>query len=170
MSQARWNPYLVGALIGLLSVGTFAIANKPIGMSTGLSQVAGSCTLPFLDQNQAGTLTYWTKVAVPRWDYGTLFLLGTFLGAGFSALTSQSFRWSFTPSVWSENFGPGKIKRLLACFFGGALLLYGARLADGCTSGHGISGTLQLAVSGWVFFAVMFTVGSFTAHRLYPKR
>ncbi len=48
MKTARWNPYVVGALIGLLSVLTFALANKPLGMSTGLAQAAGACAVPFL--------------------------------------------------------------------------------------------------------------------------
>jgi hypothetical protein len=47
--------------------------------------------------------------------------------------------------------------------------MYGARLADGCTSGHGISGCLQLAVSGWLFFIVMFASGILTAKLLYGR-
>ena len=45
MKTPRWNPYLVGALIGLLSVLTFSLANKPLGMSTGLAQAAGACAV-----------------------------------------------------------------------------------------------------------------------------
>jgi uncharacterized membrane protein YedE/YeeE len=52
---------------------------------------------------------------------------------------------------------------------GGFLALFGARLADGCTSGHGISGCLQLAVSGWFFFIVMFASGILTARLLYGR-
>ena len=59
--------------------------------------------------------------------------------------------------------------RMMAAFWGGAILLYGARMAGGCTSGHGISGTLQLAVSGWVFFAAMFAAGIGTAAVLFRK-
>ena len=40
----------------------------------------------------------------------------------------------------------------------------------GCTSGNGISGGLQLALSGWVFLAVMFITGTITAFILFrPK-
>ena len=35
-------------------------------------------------------------------------------------------------------------------FGGGMLMAFGARLAGGCTSGHGISGTLQLNVASWI--------------------
>jgi uncharacterized membrane protein YedE/YeeE len=52
---------------------------------------------------------------------------------------------------------------------GGGLMMFGARLAQGCTSGHGISGALQLAVSSWLFVVVMFAVASGTAFLLYGK-
>jgi uncharacterized membrane protein YedE/YeeE len=48
-------------------------------------------------------------------------------------------------------------------------MLFGARLADGCTSGHGISGSLQLAVSSWVFTAVFFATATVTALALYGR-
>jgi uncharacterized membrane protein YedE/YeeE len=47
--------------------------------------------------------------------------------------------------------------------------MFGARLAGGCTSGHGISGSLQLALSGWVFFASVFVSGILTALLLFGK-
>ena len=48
--------------------------------------------------------------------------------------------------------------------------MYGARLANGCTSGNGISGGLQLALSGWVFLTVMFPTGILTAFLLFRPR
>jgi uncharacterized membrane protein YedE/YeeE len=48
--------------------------------------------------------------------------------------------------------------------------MYGARLAGGCTSGHGISGSLQLAVSSWTFFLTMFASGVLTALVLFRSR
>jgi hypothetical protein len=43
----------------------------------------------------------------------------------------------------------------------------GARWAGGCTSGHGISGTLQLAVSSWLATLSFFAGGIVTALLLY---
>jgi hypothetical protein len=43
----------------------------------------------------------------------------------------------------------------------------GARWAGGCTSGHGISGTLQLAVSSWLAVLCFFAGGVATAMILY---
>jgi uncharacterized membrane protein YedE/YeeE len=48
--------------------------------------------------------------------------------------------------------------------------MYGARLADGCTSGHGISGSLQLALSSWTFFLVLFGAGIATAFTMFGRR
>ena len=59
--------------------------------------------------------------------------------------------------------------RLAAAFAAGAVMMFGARLAGGCTSGHGISGGLQLAASSWVFSAVFFGVATATAFALYGR-
>jgi len=100
-------------------------------------------------------------------DYGTLFIVGTFLGALASALVSQSFRIETVPPVWRERFGPSVSKRMVVAFVGGALAMYGARMAGGCTSGNGISQGLQLAVVGWTFLVVMFASGLLTAWALF---
>ena len=167
MKTHRWNPYLVGALIGVLSILTFSLADKPIGMSTGIAQASGACALPVLGADGVAANTYWAKKAVPAWDYGSLFVLGCFFGALASALVSGSFKLESVPAIWRERFGSSVSKRLLAAFIGGVVLIFGARLADGCTSGHGISGSLQLAVSSWTFFIAMFISGIVTAFLLF---
>ena len=170
MKTYRWNPYLVGALIGVLSILTFSLVDKPIGMSTGIAQASGACALPVLGSAGVAANTYWAKKAVPAWDYGSLFVLGTFFGAFASAVVSGSFKLESVPAVWRERFGPSVIKRMAAAFLGGVIIIFGARLADGCTSGHGISGSLQLAVSSWTFFIVMFATGAVTAFILFRHR
>ncbi|MCF7731226.1 MAG: YeeE/YedE family protein [Akkermansiaceae bacterium] len=169
MTNYRWNPYLVGALIGLLSLFTFTLADKPIGISTGIAQAAGACAMPVLGAEGVAQNSYWAKKAAPAWNYGSLFVVGSFLGALGSSLVSRSFKVGSVSEVWSERFGPSVAKRLGAAFLGGAVLIFGARLADGCTSGHGISGSLQLALSGWTFFIVMFASGIVTAFLLFGR-
>ena len=77
--------------------------------------------------------------------------------------------------VPSERVGPTVVRALvrswcdLVAFLGGVILMFGARLAGGCASGHGISGSLQLALSGWVFFASVFVSGILTALMLFGK-
>lgn len=167
-SRGRWNPYLVGAGIGILSWLVFVVVDKPLGMSTALSQVSGSIAAIAAGENFVAENPYWKK-HLPAWDYGTLFMVGTFLGALVSALVSRSFRLESVPTVWSERFGSATWKRYLSAFVGGIIIMYGARLAGGCTSGHGISGSLQLALSSWVFFLTMFVTGVLTALVMFGR-
>jgi hypothetical protein len=57
-------------------------------------------------------------------------------------------------------------RRYLDAFLGGVLIIFGARLAGGCTSGHIISGITQMAVSGILFGAAVFGAGIATAKLL----
>jgi uncharacterized membrane protein YedE/YeeE len=62
------------------------------------------------------------------------------------------------------------IKRLIWAFFGGFLLLFGARTAGGCTSGHVISGGMQLAASSMLFAFFVFASFLATGKMFYRKR
>jgi hypothetical protein len=55
-------------------------------------------------------------------------------------------------------------------FGGGAVALFGARMAGGCPSGHGLSGVAQLSVSSLVAMVCFFAGGLFMARILYPGR
>lgn len=168
-SKPLWNPYLVGAGMGVLSWLAFAVVNQPLGVSTSLSAASGACAVPVLGSEAVWTNAYWVKTPF-KWDYGMLFLVGTFLGSLLSTLVSGRFRVEKVPSVWAEYFGPSVAKRMAVAFVGGILTMYGARMAGGCTSGHGISGSLQLAVSSWTFFLTMFVAGVITATLLFRRR
>ena len=167
--RQSWNPYLVGAGLGILSWVVFAAVDKPLGVSTSLSAAAGACAIPFVGADAVARNPYWARHA-PKLDYGMLFLVGTFLGALVSSLVGRSFGPEVVPAVWRERFGPSRAKRLAAAFLGGVLVLYGARMAGGCTSGHGISGSLQLALSSWTFLVTMFVAGTITALLLFRPR
>jgi len=164
-----WSIYLIGAGIGVLSWVVFMVANNPLGITTALSQVAGGAATPILGADAVAKNTYWAKNAF-QLDYGTLFLIGTMLGGMLSALLAGTWKFESVPTVWAERFGPSVINRYIVAFAGGIIAMYGARLANGCTSGNGISGGLQLALSGWVFLAVMFPAGILTAFLLFRPR
>ena len=164
----RWNPYLVGAGIGVLSWLAFAVVDKPLGVTTALSGLAGACARPFLGAGTFDANVYFQKHRFAL-DYGTLFLVGIALGSFLSARAAGSLRAELVPSVWRERFGPSVTRRFAAAFAGGVLAMFGARLADGCTSGNGISGSLQLAVGGWTFFLVLFASGIVTCLVLFGR-
>lgn len=166
VGRARWSPYVVGAGIGVLSWVVFAVVNNPIGVTTSLGQWSGLAAEPVMGEEGLKSNAYWAK-NMPAWDYGTLFLIGTFVGALAGALLSKDFRVEVVPQVWRDRFGGSKVKRLTVAFIGGALAMYGARMAGGCTSGNGLSGSMQLAVSGWTFFLTMFASGVLTAWLMF---
>jgi uncharacterized membrane protein YedE/YeeE len=88
-------------------------------------------------------------------------------GALISALLSGDFALQMVPHRWAQAFGPDPWTRLAAALAGGVLLGFGARWAGGCTSGHGISGTLQLALSSWVAAICFFLGGIAAAYLLF---
>lgn len=168
-TQINWGPYLTGIGIGVLSWIVFVVVNNPIGITTAISQVSGGVASLAVGADVVAANKYWAKNAFSL-DYGTLFLVGTLLGGLGSALAAGTWRLETVPRVWAERFGPSSVRRYVVAFIGGIVAMYGARLANGCTSGNGISGGLQLALSGWVFLAVMFTTGMITAFIMFrPK-
>jgi uncharacterized protein len=169
LTRSRWNPYLVGVGLGLLSWAVFGIVNNPLGVTTSLSQWAGAVAEPVMGAEGLRANPYWAK-NLPQLDYGTFFLIGTFFGALVGAWLSRDLRIEVVPAVWRERFGSSPAKRLAVAFVGGVLAMYGARMAGGCTSGNGLSGSMQLAVSGWTFFITMFATGLATAWLMFGRR
>lgn len=170
-TRARWSPYVVGALIGVLSWITFLFMDKALGASTTLVHAAGMLT-GIVSEDAVRENAYYSKYIVGKpgidWQFALVVLLP--VGAYLAARLSKTYRPESVPSLWRARFGDSKALRYAAAFGGGALMLFGARLAGGCTSGHSISGNLQLAVSSWMFTAALFGGGIFTAMTLYKQR
>lgn len=96
------------------------------------------------------------------------FVLGMAIG-GFIA--GRTFRHAIedVPKAWQKRYGSSRFKRYAATFTGGFLILFGARLAGGCTLGLFLSGSTQLAISGLYFGAVIFAVAMVTTHIVYRR-
>lgn len=165
-ARSAWSPYVAGAAIGILSWLVFAIADSPLGITTALSQASGTVAAGVVGMDEVTANPYWARTT-PKWDYGTLFLFGVFLGSLASALLGRTFRIETVPAVWRERFGPSPWSRMIVAFIGGIIAMYGARMAGGCTSGNGLSGSLQLALSGWTFFITMFVAGVIVAWLMF---
>jgi uncharacterized protein len=104
----------------------------------------------------------------PVFDWEIVFVIGIIIGSLISALLSGDFEFLFVPGVWERYYGSSFILRVAAAAAGGIFLGFGARVAGGCTSGHGISGAMQLTVSGWVSAIFFFIGGIITAHIIFP--
>ncbi len=161
----RWSPYAVGVGIGLLSCLTFLLSDKPLGCSTAFARTAGMLE-GLLRGPTVRKRPYYQKFP-PEVDWEWMLVLGVVAGAFLSASLSGEFRVEWVPTTWEAAFGPSAFRRWLVALGGGVLMGVGSRWAGGCTSGHGISGTLQLAVSSWLAAAAFFAGGVATAFLLY---
>lgn len=161
----RWSPYVVGASIGILSWIAFVLSDRPIGCSTAFARTSGMIGQLF-SRDRIARHAYFRKFA-PIIDWEWTLVVGVFLGAFISAQLSGSARMVWVPEQWAAAFGAGSFWRWCAAFAGGLCIGIGSRWAGGCTSGHGISGTLQLAVSSWLAVIGFFASGIITAMLLY---
>lgn len=164
----RWSPYAVGAGIGVLSWITFGLMDKALGVSTTFVRAAGAAEALVAPDHVQGN-AYFAKYLVgsPAFEWQAALVIALAFGALVAGWLGRSRQSRAVPEVWEARFGPGKAKRFAFAFLGGAILLFGARMAGGCTSGHGISGGLQLALSSWVFLIAMFASGVGAAMLIY---
>lgn len=156
LTATYWSPYVVGAGIGILSWLTWLISKEPIGCSTTFARSAGMIENIFRGSKVDNKLYY--QEVKPVIDWQMMLVIGIIIGSLVSSLLSGDFTWQWLPSLWTASFGDTLAARLVTAFAGGILLGFGSRWADGCTSGHGISGTMQLSIASWVS-AICFFIG-----------
>ena len=173
LRKPQWSPYIVGIGIGLLSWCTFYFMEKALGTSTSVVGAAGSGVCAIAPDHVASNAYYLKEYGAktggfkPIFDWQMALDFALVVGAFLAARLGGTFRKERVPTVWAARFGPSVAKRYAAAFIGGFILIFGARMAGGCTSGHGISGGLQLAVSSWTFFISMFISGIVTAVAIF---
>ena len=173
MKNKTWNPYLAGALVGILLVLSVIVAGKYLGASTTFARAASVIEKTVgIDYSQYEYFT--TKKgkygpgSLPNWQL--MYVIGIALGAFAAARLTGTFKAETVPSMWKKKFGSNPVKRGIVAFAGGALGLIGARLAGGCPTGHGLSGLSQLAVSGFIAMAFFVIGAAITAKFLYRDR
>jgi len=169
LRMKSWSPYVVGGLIGVLSWFSFATADKPLGITTAFEYTAAMAERGVAPQQAAANPYYSDPEKTPKIDWEWMLVVGVFIGAFLSSKLSKDRTSRSVPPLWKWRFGDSTAKRFAGAFLGGAFMMFGARLAQGCTSGHGISGALQLAVSSWIFVALLFASGVTTAFLIYGK-
>lgn len=161
-----WSPYLVGALIGLLSMATFYFSAKPLGASSAYATLAGMLGRVVAPRH-TDSLKYFQDHK-PAVDWGLMLVSGTVLGAFLAAWQGGELTGQWLPPMWAARFDEASLPlRLAVALVGGVFMAFGARLAGGCTSGHGISGTLQLSVGSWIAVICFFIGGIATAMLMF---
>lgn len=144
---------------------TFYFSNKPIGVSTGFARIAG--LLGYLVSRPHTDSLKFYQDKVPKVEWEVMLLFGIFVGAFFSAWSGGEVQISTVPVLWESQFGDSPKLRLGVACLGGIIMAFGARVAGGCTSGHGISGALQLSVGSWLALGSFFIGGVAAAWVMY---
>lgn len=168
MKKVNCKPYLYGALSGFVSIGSIYFTGKFLGASTTYVRTAAYAE-NFISSEKVQSMEYFIKNA-PKVDWQMMVLLGIFLGALLAALVFKDFKIQALPTLWKDRFGKSYVKRAILSIVGGFILMFGARLADGCPSGHGLSGGLQLSLSSLIALICFFLGGMISANLLYKKR
>ncbi len=163
-----WNPYLAGSLAGIVAVLSVVIGKNFLGASTTFAKSACMVESVFA-KTHVQSLEYFQKFTGTI-DWQWMFVFGIMIGSFISAITSNSFKWQNVPDMWNGRFGNSTAKRAVFAFIGGVIAIIGARLADGCPSGHGLSGIMQLSVSGFIAMIGFFGGGIVMAQLLYKGR
>lgn len=172
------SPWLVGVGIGLLNIGAFAALRKGIGVSGAYESTAALAARQLAPDALQVNAFVQARDKAPKFDWESCLVLGMVVGgmlatqagrAGPARVFEPESEFETDPSTapaQQQQLQQPPLRSPLASMAGGALLMYGARMADGCTSGHALSGTAQGAASSWVFTPLMFLVGSVVARRL----
>lgn len=165
LMQASWSPYIAGAGIGVLSCLALVLADRPLGCSTAFVKARGLIGR-IINREKTDKTEYYQEI-VPRVDWALMIIPGIIIGAFLSSVLSGTFRLVWVPALWVSVFGESAVIRVLVALAGGILLGFGARWAGGCTSGHGISGSIQLSLASMVTAACFFAGGIAVAMLLY---
>jgi uncharacterized membrane protein YedE/YeeE len=150
--RAAW--YVVGPLIGLLVAGMFALANKPLGASGAYVQ-----TIAALRKRASEPWRAWYFAGI---------LAGAVVASALQGRLQLRSGYELMLGVWPL---PATIVVLV---IGGVVMGYGARMAGGCTSGHGLCGTSARSAASFsatatfmgVAIVVTFALNWFTGGRL----
>lgn len=154
----------LGIIFGLVGAASVVLWG-PIGVSGTYPRVIGAI-LRVVDPSYAADNPYLVKMG-ELLKPETWLVIGLLIGGFVAARTGHQPKAPAVENVHAMETSVGK--RYRDAFIGGLLIVFGARLAGGCTSGHIISGIMQLSISGIVFGAAVFASGIITAKTINKR-
>lgn len=149
---------MLGIVFGLVSAASIVLWG-PIGVSGTYPRFVGA-VLRLIDPAYAAANPYLVKMG-ELLKPETFLVIGLLIGGFVASRTDKRAKAPAMERVHAME--TSSFARYRDAFLGGVLIVFGARLAGGCTSGHIISGITQLSLSGVVFGAAVFASGIFTA-------
>ena len=140
-TPAGWPPGAAGACIGFLQIPGVLLLNKALGSSSAyVTAVAQCCPDSVCEKGKLDL------IKSKRGGYWQLaYIIGAILGGYFAAMP-----------VNQKAEGP----TVPVAIVGGIILLFGSRMGQGCTSGHGISGFSMLGTHSVIATCTMFGGGT----------
>lgn len=168
LRKRSWSPFATGAGIGALETFALATADHPLGITSAFEDTAAMLVRPLAPARYDAYVK--ARREEPKLGWETALVAGVALGSYLASRASGDRHHPPVPGPWAERFGPDRSTRYGAAFAGGALMMFGARMARGCTSGHSISGMLGFAGSSWIFSLVMGATGAAVVRALYGKK
>ncbi|MFN7981230.1 MAG: YeeE/YedE thiosulfate transporter family protein [Vicinamibacterales bacterium] len=153
-----WHWALAGSLIAVITLLLLFVANKRLGVSSGLEDI---CSLVIHN-------SYFRRRAVTSGRGWRLpFVVGLFLGGVLSAVLGGGWAPTWTLGRLDTALALGHAGTLAWMFVGGLFVGVGTRLANGCTSGHGIFGLSNLEWPSLVAVVTFMLAGIVTTQVLY---
>ena len=132
MIEIYWDFWMGGLAIAAIAFLITLLTGQFIGVTKGYASICSIVSKrPFFHRKEMGG----------PFGFRTLFAVGIMIGGLLAALTTEGV-WnpSFDYGWFDKLFGDNLAAKAGLLIFGGACWGYGARLADGCTSGNAIGG------------------------------
>ncbi|MDD2876901.1 MAG: YeeE/YedE thiosulfate transporter family protein [Acidiphilium sp.] len=152
--RPRWNPYLSGIALGVVLFATFFATGHGLGV-TGATTAMTAVGVASVAPHAFGAHDYlaaYARSGLNSWIVWEV--IGVIVGALAGSLLGRRFGPQIDGPPRVRSFG-----RLGLALLGGAASGFGARMAMGCTSGMGLSGSAPLAAAGFLFLIGFFAAG-----------
>ena len=148
------NPYLVGVLLGLVLLASFAILGSGLAASGAIARFGAALSMSVSPSHTLSSEYFGKWGEEPLHYYLVFMFVGTFVGGLLSALLANRAR------IQVERGAASSVEsRLGYALAGGVLVGFASRLAQGCTSGQALSGGALLLSGSLVFLVCLFTSG-----------
>lgn len=145
-SKTFLDPVVGGGLIGAAQLAALLLTGSPVGVSTCYEDI-GRWFWGCLGYKIDSSATPGAKSLIP---------VSKAIAFASGILVSSYTIWRTIPGMIMENAVSISPMRSI---LGGLIMVFGARIAGGCTSGHGITGMSMLSMSSIITVASMFAGG-----------
>jgi len=155
-AQPYWNPYLAGALLGLVLLAAYLVAGRGLGATGAFSSVAAwIAQLASPEHAQANAVhARYLAGGSPLTAWLVFLSIGALAGAALSGWMAGRTRFAIEKGPHISNGG-----RMVVAVAGGMVAAIGAKVAMGCTSGQALTGGAMLNAGSLVFMGAVFAAG-----------